>query len=283
MSTLIPQTIPSKRLAASINASSNTIQLNNILGWDGEDLAPGDFGDLLFAVLRNDQNTAMEIMLLDPATIADSEIDIVKRGLKFDGDLTTEVTANKLPWVKNETIVELGTDTPQIFQWLKEYIDAVAIAGSVPASETTTGIVEEGTQAEVDAGTATGGTGSRTFLSPAKLRSKKKSDYVSDTGSANAYVIAPSPAITAYTVGQEFVFKAVNANNGDSTLNVNSLGVKTIKKDSTGTLVTGDILAGQIVHVIYDGTYFQLMNKSSDYLPATSNRLKLGGTGQTEL
>ena len=55
-------------------------------------------------------------------------------------------------------------------------------------------------------------------------------NYVaSDSGSADAYVIAPSPAITAYTEGQRFGFTATNASTGASTINVSGLGVKSIK------------------------------------------------------
>lgn len=45
----------------------------------------------------------------------------------------------------------------------KKYVDA---GGNVNASTTGKGIVEEATQAEVDAGTATGGTGARLFINP---------------------------------------------------------------------------------------------------------------------
>lgn len=51
----------------------------------------------------------------------------------------------------------------------KQYIDNVAIAGAPDASETVKGIVEEATQAEVNAGTAVGGTGARLFVNPEKL------------------------------------------------------------------------------------------------------------------
>ncbi len=122
MASIKPTTVPSKRLAASITAASSSLQLNNILGWDGNALTASDFGTKLYAVLRNDANTLMEIIELDPATIASASITVLRRGLKFDGDLTTEVTANKLSWVKNETIVELGTDVPQL---LKHYVDTL--------------------------------------------------------------------------------------------------------------------------------------------------------------
>lgn len=46
---------------------------------------------------------------------------------------------------------------------VKAYVDA---GGNVNASTTNRGIVEEATQAEADAGTATGGTGARLFINP---------------------------------------------------------------------------------------------------------------------
>lgn len=123
MATIFPTSVPSKRLTATINASSLTIQLNNILGWDGVALTSSDFGTKLYCTLRNDTNTLLEIMELDPSTIASASITVLRRGLKFTGDLTTEVTANKLTWVKNQTIVELGSDVPQL---LKHFLDTLS-------------------------------------------------------------------------------------------------------------------------------------------------------------
>ncbi len=82
--------------------------------------------------------------------------------------------------------------------------------------------------------------------------------YAVDSVGTDAYAITPSPAITAYAAGQEFTFKAGTANTGAATLNVNGLGAKTIKKSVTTDLSTGDILANQIVEVVYDGTNMQM-------------------------
>ncbi len=85
--------------------------------------------------------------------------------------------------------------------------------------------------------------------------------YIADTGAANAYVATTAtPTLTALQTGFTISFKAANANTGSSTLNVNSLGAKTIYKNKNQTLQTGDILAGQMVTVKYDGTNFQLGN-----------------------
>ncbi len=136
-----------------------------------------------------------------------------------------------------------------------------AISGASNASTTVKGIVELATQAETDARTTTGGTGALLVPTPDTARSTLLSDYKVDTGAANAYIITPVPAISAYTTGQIFSFKAVNANTTTSTLNVNGLGVKTIKRiDGATNLQSGDIAAGQVVVVEYDGTNFQLVS-----------------------
>lgn len=87
--------------------------------------------------------------------------------------------------------------------------------------------------------------------------------YAVDTGAANAYVITLSVSPGALTAGQRFVFKAINANTGTSTIDVNSLGATTIKVNGTLTLETGDIVVGGIYTIIYDGTDFQLQNSSA--------------------
>lgn len=143
----------------------------------------------------------------------------------------------------------------------KKYVDDIAIAGSPDATTTIKGIVQVAAQAEVLAKTALGGTGASLSVRPDTLASTLLSDYKADTGAANAYVITPVPAITAYTVGQIFSFKATNANTTTSTLNVNGLGAKTINKAGGATaLSSGDIAAGMIVLVEYDGTNFVMLN-----------------------
>jgi hypothetical protein len=79
-------------------------------------------------------------------------------------------------------------------------------------------------------------------------------------GSTNAYSLSLIPAPTAYVAGMMLTFKANAANTGAATLNVNNLGTVALKKNVTNDLATGDIVSGQMVIVIYDGTNFQTMN-----------------------
>lgn len=88
--------------------------------------------------------------------------------------------------------------------------------------------------------------------------------YVADSGSTNTYVMTLAPAITTYTTGTPlYTFVAANANTSASTLNINALGAKTLKKAVGGVntdLAANDIRAGQVVVVAYDGTNFQVVS-----------------------
>ncbi len=82
--------------------------------------------------------------------------------------------------------------------------------------------------------------------------------YAADTGSANAYAVTLSPA-PSIVAGSHVVFKAANANTGASTLAVNGGTATAITKEGATALASGDIAAGQIVEVVFDGTNFQML------------------------
>lgn len=259
--------VPTKRLATSILSTDMSFQLNNILSWKGlvdgtTNLTSADFPARGFGAFRNSTNTQIELFEFDPTTIASASITIVSRGLSYSGGYVDGGTT-KYNWNANETLIELGTDGPQVFQLLRDYIDAISIAGAANATTSLQGLVELATQAEYDAGTATGGTGASIVATPAIARGKKYNDYAVDSVGTDDYAITPTPAITAYVAGQEFTFKAGTANTGACTLAVSGLTAKTIKKDVSLDLATGDILANQIVHVVYDGANFQLQSQEA--------------------
>lgn len=84
--------------------------------------------------------------------------------------------------------------------------------------------------------------------------------YAADAGGDDTYAVTLDPVPAAYYAGMEVNFKPTTANTGACTLDVNGLGAKTIKKNVSSDLATGDILAGQMVKVMYDGTNFQLVS-----------------------
>ena len=102
-----------------------------------------------------------------------------------------------------------------------------------------------------------------TFLPYAGTAGLRLLNHASDTGSANAYAVAPSPAITAYATGQVVTLKPGNANTGASTINVNSLGTKSIKIPDGAALPSGAMSANGVYALMYDGANFILMNPAT--------------------
>lgn len=133
-------------------------------------------------------------------------------------------------------------------------------AAGADASTTVKGVVELATYSETVSRTTTGSTGAKLVPTPDTLTTVLTYDYQADSVGTDSYAITCTPAPTAYTTGMRFTFKAGTANTGVCSLNVNSLGAKTIKKNVNVDLSTGDILANQIVEVVYDGTNFQMVS-----------------------
>lgn len=101
--------------------------------------------------------------------------------------------------------------------------------------------------------------------------------YAEDTSSNDDYAITLSPAITAYKDGMVVAFKAKTTNTGAASLNVNSVGAKSIFKRKDIPLEDGDIVAGQIVEARYNSTTdgFEVTTPLSNQLG-----LKTGTKGQ---
>ena len=88
--------------------------------------------------------------------------------------------------------------------------------------------------------------------------------YADDTGTENAFEIALNPAVTSYVAGLTVFFKAANTNSDACTLNVNGLGAVNFNKDYDSPLISGDILADQIVEATFDGATFQMMSPTAN-------------------
>jgi len=87
-------------------------------------------------------------------------------------------------------------------------------------------------------------------------------NYITVAGTADVITGGVTPALTAYAAGNEFVFVVGSTNTTSVTLNVDGLGAKAITKDGTGALTAGDLTAGDVALVVYDGTRFQLVSAS---------------------
>lgn len=86
-------------------------------------------------------------------------------------------------------------------------------------------------------------------------------NYYADTGSANTIVVTvPSPLVATYGTGLPLqILVAVN-NTGATTINVNGLGAEALKYQDGSAMVSGQLTAGGIINVMYDGTNFQLLS-----------------------
>lgn len=88
---------------------------------------------------------------------------------------------------------------------------------------------------------------------------ERNTNYIADTGAANAYAVTyPQPVPSAYAVGMTVDFVPANGNSGASTINVNSLGAKSILDYDGNALASGMIVAGRVHTIKYDGTAFRL-------------------------
>lgn len=179
----------------------------------------------------------------------------------------------------------------------KKYVDDTAVSGAPDASLTVKGLVEIATTSEINAGTATGGTGASIAVRPDQLTasvyglqlpsSGQKSALASTTtpGASNKYVTQTdfqinaerfassttgndtyvatfSPAIASVVNGMELFLKVDTANTGAATLNPNGLGATSILRIDGSALADGDIPANGIAHLIYNSTStaFRLQN-----------------------
>lgn len=69
-----------------------------------------------------------------------------------------------------------------------------------------------------------------------------------------------TPALGGYATGAQFSFIAQNTNTAAVTIDIDTLGVKSITKFGTTPLAANDIVAGALVLIEYDGTRFQFLN-----------------------
>ena len=90
-------------------------------------------------------------------------------------------------------------------------------------------------------------------------------DAAGVAGTANAITLTPSPAITAYAVGQAYLFLPESNSTGAVTVNVSGQGAKQLHVGSSQA-GAGDIVSGRPYVIVYDGTQFAVpgVSEASD-------------------
>ena len=81
----------------------------------------------------------------------------------------------------------------------------------------------------------------------------------------NTYAVTIT-GVTSYTDGDTYVIKFTNGNDDDSSININGLGAKNLEKQANIRVTGGDIVSGQELIIIYDGTNFQTLGVAPNQL-----------------
>lgn len=87
-----------------------------------------------------------------------------------------------------------------------------------------------------------------------------------DGGAANVYTLTPATPLPSYGPRMIIVFSPAVANTGAVTINVSSLGAKSVKSVSGAALVSGDLVVNVIYVAVYNGTDFQLTAPTKNYI-----------------
>ena len=200
------------------------------------------------------------INLDDDISITSVNATTISGGTLFgDGSNLTGISDDVTRVAGGINISTGGTANNPVINLDDDIVITSVITGSISA--TTYNNLPKATTAEINTGTE-----SNKLINPSQLNGSK---YLDQSGSklsatatgTNNYVATISPAITSYVSTQRFFIKFTNANTGISTLNLNGLGVKNLYKGVNTPLIAGDILAGKILEVVYDGTNFQISSQ----------------------
>lgn len=113
----------------------------------------------------------------------------------------------------------------------KKYVDDVAISGAPDASTIVKGIVEEATEAETIAGTATGGTGARLFANPLNLLAFLNAKITIETTTGTTHSLTT-------TAGQRVIVFAKGNTSGSQIGSDILLQYNSVTKDTTAFAVT---------------------------------------------
>lgn len=136
------------------------------------------------------------------------------------------------------------------------------------ASTLVAGRVEIATAAQSIAGTNTGETLAFLSVLPKQIANNIQQGYfifANSTTGTDAYSATLVPAFTGYTDGMRVTVRVDTANTGACSLELNSQGAVAIKMPFGGDPITGTILSGSFIDVIFDATnvIWRLQNVST--------------------
>jgi len=173
--------------------------------------------------------------------------------MSYNGSGTFSINSAGQPVVAGTTI------SSTVFNSLtSDLATGLTTALTKDGQSTPTANITMGTYKITNLGAATAGTDAVRF-SQIQAGTEK---LLAVTGT-NTIIGSATPALTAYTAGNAFTFVVAGSNTTAVTLNIDGLGAKAITRDGTTALVSGDMVTGEVVLVVYDGTQFQVLNSNS--------------------
>lgn len=95
---------------------------------------------------------------------------------------------------------------------------------------------------------------------PAVVQNSTWTYAVDTSGAANTIAASLSPTPAALTAGMRVYVKIANSITGATTFNLNGLGAIAVIRTSGAALGAGNIIAGMMAELSYDGTSWQLLN-----------------------
>ncbi len=143
------------------------------------------------------------------------------------------------------------------------------VSNILTATEANRGVVELASAAETTAGSDLTRPASVGRMAPAVQAGSWS--YAVAGGTANALTAILSPAPSALTVGMQIELMISATNSGAATLNTNGLGAVAIQTRTGAALKIGDMPAGAIIPLIYNGTAWRLACIAYSEVPIISS------------
>jgi hypothetical protein len=169
-------------------------------------------------------------------------------------------------------VVEFGLDNLAV--QVQQAVEQVGRAVLVPATSDTdpqdlvAGLVAAGAGSADNAAAAAASAAAAAAAASAAAVGNGGRYSATVGGAANAIVLTPSPALASYVAGEAITFIVANANTGAVTVDVSGLGAKSVTKAGTVAMAPGELVAGQLVTLRYDGTRYQLVTPAVNIVSA---------------
>jgi hypothetical protein len=243
-----------------------TIILQSMVGIDAANIVTADLGTKCYGTLEPGNGTQEEAISFTGVT----------QNANGTATLTGVKTCLfKAPYTETSGLAKThaGASTfilsndAGFYNNIMTFVNTALSSGAVPATTSVNGIVT------LSATPATGATPVVLSVDDPRVLTVTQANYVTNILASGAipYVIAggTAQALTATVSSAIYptlssgvminVMTPVTVASG-TTLALNSFGAKSIKKNATSTLSSGDLIASQVSQVVFDGTNWQLIS-----------------------